>query len=66
MMVRSEITQCVSVTVHVKGVPQMESRTIPAIQPPVENSTRTPAAAEEVEDYDSDDASKIRTHPTHN
>lgn len=36
----------------------MESRTLPTVQPPVANSTHTPATAEEVEDYDSDDASK--------
>ncbi|MCJ8742348.1 hypothetical protein PDJAM_G00080950 [Pangasius djambal] len=40
-----------------KGVLQMESRTIPTMQPP--NSTHSPATAEEVEDYDSDDATTL-------
>ncbi|XP_060765356.1 rabphilin-3A [Neoarius graeffei] len=42
-----------------KGFPQMESRTIPTMQPPVANSTHTPATAEEVDDYDSDDATTL-------
>ncbi|XP_053501873.1 rabphilin-3A [Ictalurus furcatus] len=41
------------------GVLQMESRTLPTVQPPVANSTHTPATAEEVEDYDSDDATTL-------
>lgn len=36
----------------------MESRTVTAVRTPVANSTHTPAPSEEVEDYDSDDASK--------
>lgn len=43
----------------------MESRTAPTIQPPVANSTHTPATTEEVDDYDSDDASKTVIHPVH-
>ncbi|KAF5906864.1 rabphilin-3A-like isoform X1, partial [Clarias magur] len=42
-----------------KGVPQMESRTLPTMQPPVSNSTYAPASAEDVEDYDSDDATTL-------
>ncbi|TSM28105.1 Rabphilin-3A [Bagarius yarrelli] len=43
-----------------KGVPQMESRTTPTMQRPVANSTHAPAATEEeVEDYDSDDATTL-------
>ncbi|XP_058267219.1 rabphilin-3A isoform X2 [Hemibagrus wyckioides] len=42
-----------------KGVHQMESRITPTMQPPVANSTHTPATTEEVEDYDSDDATTL-------
>lgn len=65
MTVRSQLTQCVLITVLEKGFPQMESRTIPTMQPPVANSTHTPATAEEVDDYDSDDASKTLIHLAH-
>lgn len=43
----------------------MESRITPTVKPPVANSTHTPATTEELEDYDSDDASKTVTHTAH-
>lgn len=54
-----------SVTFHEKEVHQMERRTTPTMQPPVANSTHTPAKTEDLEDYDSDDASKTVTHSAH-
>ncbi|XP_046718021.1 rabphilin-3A isoform X2 [Silurus meridionalis] len=42
-----------------RGVTQMDSRTIPSMQPLVANSINTPATVEEVDDYDSDDATTL-------
>ncbi|GAA6100381.1 rabphilin-3A [Tachysurus ichikawai] len=42
-----------------KEVHQMERRTTPTMQPPVANSTHTPAKTEDLEDYDSDDATTL-------
>lgn len=64
-MIRSQITPCVCIIVPAEGVSQLESRTVPTTQPPVANSTHTPSTAEEVDDYDSDDASKTPIYLAH-